>query len=510
MSIKCLFLFLLILVLVIGIDCVVGQTETVTQKSSIRDNKKKQSEAEKERQMRRALEIQNLVLSARTLPFEISADILFGVLNGTKLISDPKKRRELIEDIFRRASEAKEPNKRKQHEGLVDTRSGYSSMAYELDLDRLSIQLRAVKLMLAIDKPKARELFSEIPQIKLERLSCKDNLGYEISDFYNVLKDIVEQTFDVEAKRRREPIYFAASYIDTMDSPSQIGPVLDFLTSVKTTPQEFGILLDSFSTALRKISGDPRSFASSLKYANVTNGIRFGLLGKIREKGWQPNELLKTYRNYLTKHLSAVQCGDSVMTGIEEKPHPLIAFANTLFESPLNEDEIKPEKIEPGAKIFVYWKSSKAAKLLTNIKKLRFGNTMTALTSAERADQAWQQSLLKFLEQMDEWKPDDEETETDYLHQRCVLYDGLLDLTPSGAMRAVVLQDYALFLRDSNMQKESPVQWLQYVKFLLRTGKTLKGEEHAEFMNILSGAGNQVFPLYIDLDRLRSTAAPKS
>lgn len=504
MNIKWSFLFRLILV--VGIGCVFGQTEAVTQKPS--DVKKKQSEAENEKQALRDLEIQNLVLTAKSQPIEIYADIWFGDL-GTKLVNDPKKRREIVEDLFRRASEAKEPFKLKLREGLMDTRSGYRSLAFDLDLDRLSIQLHAVKLMLALDRPKARELFREIPDIKLKPLSCEDDLDYEISEFYEVLKNIVEQTFDAEAKRRGEAFYFAASYIDAIDSPSQVRPVINLLTTLKTTPAEFRILLESFTSALRKISVDPRSFALSLKYNDITSRIKLSLLENIRAKGLEPNELLKAYRNYLAKHLSTSQCADSLMTGTKEKPNPIVGFANTLFESPLTEDEIKPENIEQRAKTFAYWRSPKAAKLLIDVKKLRFGNKKTALTLEERTNQIWQQTLMKFLEQMDDWKPEDEETEADYLHQRCVLYDSLLQITPSSEIQANILQNYALFLRDTKMQKESPVQWLYYVKYLLKTGKTLKGKDYNDFINTLSRSGNQVFDLYIDLDRLKSTVETK-
>ncbi len=501
MNTKYLPFSFLILVSIVVQAC--GQTAGFPRKAAAQDAQIKQSEgeAEKEKQRRREMEIQNLVLTAKIQSVEFASDILFGVLEA-KLIRDPKKKRDIIEEVFRRGSEAREPLKIIGRGELMDTRSGYRWLASDLRLDRLSLQLRAVKLMLAIDKQKARELFSEIPQIKLPPLSCKDDFDYEISEFYVVLKDIVEQTFDAEAIQRKEQIYFASSYIETVDSASQIGPVIAFLTSVRSTSGEFGILLSSFTTALRKISADPRTFASSINYNNVTGEIKFKLLGKIDEKKEQPSELLRAYRSYLAKHLSGTQCADGLIVGTEEKPHPAISFANTLLKIPLTEEEIKPEKIEPRAKIFSYWRTPKAAKLLTNIKKLRFGNSSVELTQAERSSQEWQESLMRYLEQMVDWKPEDEETEADYLHQKNVLYDGLAQMAPD-ALRGLVLRDYALFLRDSRMQKESPIQWLYYVKRLLRTGKTLKGKEYDDFVHTLNGNGNQVFPLYLDLESLQ-------
>ena len=116
---------------------------------------------------------------------------------------------------------------------------------------------------------------------------------------------------------------------------------------------------------------------------------------------------------------------------------------------------------------------------------------------------------MKFLEQMDDWKPEDEETEADYLHQKCGFYDSLVKLSPPGPLLSNVLRSYALFLRESKMQKERPAQWLHYVKLILQTGKNLKRKDYDEFMNTLNNSGHPVFTLYSDLDRLKSSVGQK-
>jgi hypothetical protein len=491
---------------------ILSQTAQTTPKPPSIDAKAKQTEAEKERKMRREMEIQNLVLTANTQPIEIAADILFGVLDA-KLITDQKRRRDIIEDLFRRASEAKEPFKLSFPGGNVDTRTGYRSMGLDQNLDSLSIQIRAVNLMLAIDKKRAREMFRDIPELDLPPLGCEEPVGYEIYQFYRLLLAIVENTFAPEARKRLEHVYFAAGYLDSMNSPAQLGPAIEFLLRVKVSQQEFDILLDSFATRLGKIRLDPRGFYLALM-ARLSPEIKFIATSKTELKSAQSRSLVKAYRNYLTRHLSAVQCADTLLTGTAEKPSPMIAFANELFESPITEDEIKPEKIEPGVKVFEFWQNKKTKELIKNIKELRFVSTdepgqWAVRSLGERSKQEWLERLLKFLDQINEWKPEDEETESDYLHQKNVLYGGLVDLAPPGPLRSQVLQNYAIFLRDSRMQKESPIEWLYYVKRLLRLGKALKGRDYDEFGTILTGAGSQVFPLYFDLERLQKTETPR-
>lgn len=505
MKAKLLFLFLLVLTSVPS--QVFGQQEKPAQKT-VAEDKKKEIEAEKERKLQRELEIRSLVLAAKAQSAEVAADVLFVVLEK-EVVSDSKERQDLIEYIFRLAPEAKEPFRVSSPGSNVDTRTGYRLVAAEQKLDQLSIQLRAVKMMLPLDQVRARKLFSDIV-LKLEPLSCEDALNYEVSDFYSGLIEIVDQTFDAESRLRNEPTYFAASYLDSIDSPMQIVPAIDFLFKVKTTPEQFEILIDSFTTSLRKMKANARGFAFSTKYS-LTALMKYLSQRNTDSKSARSRDLLRAYRTYLVKNLSGTQCSDSLVTGTKEKPNSMIEAANQLFESPLTEDDIKPEKIEPGMKVFEYWKNVKTAKLLRNIKELRFGSSQETLSLEERNKPEWQQKLMKFLEQMNEWKPEDEETEADYLHQRCVLYRGLIDLTPPGPMLSSILQNYALYLRDSKMQKESPLQWLNYVKFLMKIGKNnLKGKDYDNFINILGSSGHPVFQLYIDLERLQSAPTTSS
>ena len=499
-------LFILFLTLFVSAVSTIGQTASVSPKPPAAEEKKKQAEEEKEKQLRREREIQNLVLTANNQPIEIAADVLFNALDA-KLIKDQQKQRAIIEDLFRRASEAKEPFKMTYYGGNVDTRPGYRSSALDLNLDQLSIQLRAVKLMMTIDKLKARQMFRDIPDLKLLAQLCDHVLSYVISDYYKLLKDIVDQTFQPEERQRKQHIYFASTYIESMDSPAQIEPMISFLASVKVTPAEFSILLDSFIASLRKVGASPRGFALSMR-DRLPGAIKYLIEAESKATNAETSQTSRAFRTYLAKQLSGTQCADSLMTGSKEKKHPLIEAVNVLFESPLTEEEIKPEKVDPAAKVFIYWKTPKLVKLMPEYAKLRFG-AKDALSLEERNKQEWLQAFLKFLEQMDDWKPEDEETEADYLHQRSVLYYGLIQIAPPGPLLSNVLRSYALFLRDSKMQKESPAQWLHYLKLVLRISKELKGKDYDEFMNTLNNSGHPVFTLYSELDRLKSAAAQK-
>src|ERR1700694_3421407 len=98
----------------------------------------------------------SLIDLAQATPPEFAADTMLRVAESGK-IEDRDAVRDLMEQAFRMAAAA---TFRVRMRGLpgttTDTRSGILSQAYDLKLDALSLQSRAVRDMLAIDKPKAR------------------------------------------------------------------------------------------------------------------------------------------------------------------------------------------------------------------------------------------------------------------------------------------------------------------------------------------------------------------
>lgn len=490
-----------VVVATLVVSCLFGQNPPVANVTESTNDSR-----EKEQEIRRNAEIDNIIFRARSLAPEASVDVMIDLLDSGA-IKDSSKRKELIEDVFYRASEVREPLKLVKHAGLNDTRSGRRAMAFELDLDRLSIRLKAVRLMLKIDKPKAREMFDEIAAPKLAPLSCDDKLSYNLHDFYQILKLMTELTFSAEQQKRNEHIYYAASYVEAITSPLQIGPAIDVISTIKTTPQQFDILLSRLNYALRKMSGDPRSFGSAMKYGRINERIKFLLIEKMERSGSSSKQFFNVYRSFLAKHLAGVQCEDSLLTRTDTEADPIIQATDTLFETPLGPDEVKPEKVEPTAADFRYWTSPKASQLLDKIRKLRFGDDNKGLSEAQKNTQEWKEKLLKFLEEMDHWLPEDEGVEEDYLSQKAILYEGLLEITPD-TMRAQILMNYLLFLRDSNTQKDDPLQWLVNAKWLMKIAGKLKGEERENFLSSLRSSGNEIFQLYIEIDDIKMGTYP--
>src|SRR5579864_4554568 len=138
---------------------------------------------------------QSIVELAHAAPPEFAADALLRVVESGK-IPDRNTRRDLLEQAFRLASSARFPVRMRGVPGsMLDTRSGNLSKAYDLQLDALSLESRAVRDMLPLDAAKARELFENIVRPSLATLTCDDALVYDVGEFYQTLAAVANATF---------------------------------------------------------------------------------------------------------------------------------------------------------------------------------------------------------------------------------------------------------------------------------------------------------------------------
>src|ERR1039457_5695543 len=99
---------------------------------------------------------------------------------------------------------------------------------------------------------------------------------------------------------------------------------------------------------------------------------------------------------------------------------------------PIGQDEIKPSKLDVAAVIHPYWGTPIAKTLLANYKGLRFGSGLQPLKAAERDAPEWRARYTQFVADLRSWAPNQEPSEADYFHQKCVLLRGLIDIAPAG------------------------------------------------------------------------------
>ena len=404
---------------------------------------------------------QTIVGLAHAAPPEFAADALLRVEESGK-IADRDARRELIEEAFRLAGAAKFPLRMRGIQGsLVDTRSGYLSLAYDLKLDALSLEGRAVRDMLALDAAKARELFQQIPRPALQPLTCDDALVYQVPEFYETLALIANGAFTAKEREKEEHVHFLLDYIGVATSPAQLAPLARVIKTASVTPQQREILWTKFNGLLENIQPDGRSFAASLPdiAREITPASR------------------PSFEKYTQKSEGCT--GDAVA----------VSAANLAPKTPLT------------PKLDRYWDSGVSQVMLDAAKQLRFAADGRPLSDADRSSREWQIQLTDFLSRLASWGPDQEKSEADYYHERSIVYEALVELIPPGPQRDTAMQAYLDFMSNSSLQQSSPVEWFAHARAMLERVRETTTGEPGKLLDEFKNSGNPILALYAALEK---------
>jgi hypothetical protein len=405
---------------------------------------------------------QSIVELSHSAPPEFAAEALLRLVESGKLADRDAKRR-LVGEAFRLAQGATFPIRMRALPGLpVDNRSGFLSRAYGLQLDSLSLESRAVKAMLGIDVPQARELFDEIPPPALAPLSCDDALVYDLSNFYQLLAAMVNRGFTEKERAKQDHVNFLLGYIAQASSPLQFAPLADVIESANVTPAQREVIRIRFNGMLENTRPDGRSFSVLLA-----------------DRGKMPPQL----QAFLDKNaVSGVGCPDDAVTAR------------------------RPQSATP--KLDLYWQSPEATRLLDDGKKLRYNANNQALSDADRATPEWRQQLADYLNELANWGPADEKSEADYFHQKCMVFVNLIELIPPGSDRDQALAAFIDFLNGSSLQRQSPVEWYVEASGMLERVRGQGNGEPGKVQEGFEGSGSPILALSNALDNALGRKIP--
>ena len=394
---------------------------------------------------------------AYSAPPEFAADALLRIVEYGRL-ADPGQKRDLVEQAFRLAVSARFAVRMIGLPGTTaDTRSGSLSKAYGFKLDTLSLQSRAVRDMLVLDPSKGRELFQDIARPVLAVLTCDDALVYEVSDYYQAMGAVANSAFTPKERARGEHLNFVLDAIGQTSSPAQLAALIPVVESASVTPPQREALWAKLNAMFESLRPDGRSFAASLA------GLRSVEVPELRG-------------------------------GLEAYAQQGHGCEHDSIPSPSVNATPRPADPDATPKVEHYWQSAEAQQLFQAGQKLRFTPQKDLRSDEDRASAQWQQQLADYLGRLNTWTPGLEKSEADYYHQKCDVYQSLVELVPAGPQQDRLLEDYVAFLSNSNFYQQSPVEWFVGPEALMERvqgdGKQLRNVL-AAFLN----SGNPVLAL---------------
>jgi hypothetical protein len=465
-------------------------------------------------------EIQAILEGAAAAPAEFGADVMIRLAESSKAANRATKV-DLLSKAFDLAAAAGQPVKRAVVPGgMVNMPSALLTRAYRLNMDKLSLQSRVVSDMLPLDAAKARELFEEIQLPALSPVGCEERLTYDLELFYQALAKVVGNGFTAKDKLKGRHIALLAPFVGTLQSHAQARPVAELLVNAHLSPSDLGQLTNAFAGALAQLRGDEGSFAATAMGPGgiSVSGAVADLVAALEEKDVSSVGLLRAVRQYLVSNFGDVRCGGMRGQADNNSLPQAVKYFNQQFWRQLQlaqipaitVDELKGARIVPGAPpIRAYWQSPEGKRLAADMRNLRVGDGEDRVTAAEKASPAWSSKLTEFLTELEAWQPDDEPA-VDVFHQKSILYEGLIDLVPTGPVRSQVIDSFVELLEENSAQVPNRMEWFVHADDLL-SGKR-GADDREEVIQAFLNSGDPTLSLYARLERWepRPTGTGKS
>lgn len=469
-------------------------------------------------------DLQSLVDRVPLAPPELAADILIRIATSGR-VTDKTWKIEMLEDAFQLAGHATYPIRivgAVPQANVTDSDIGVLWAALDEKLDALALRCRIAHIMLELDKKRALEMFAEV-SLRIPQLSCADPITYSPEIYYSTMRDVLEQALGDREWREGKAFIVLEGNVRQMTSPSQLYPVLKMLTALRRLdPDQFRDLIVAYSSTLKTLNADSRSFAAATNASLMQELI--GFARDLPQRQISPYPIIDAFRTYLVRHMSSPRCTEDdgskendsqlskIIKSFNDNLQPLVADLAAITP-----DEVKPTKVEGSAKVYEFWQKPGTRKLLADLKALRFGTEEQQainnqkpsrpdgreqfLTVEQRQDPEWEAQALDFLNEVEKWKGEHDETQSNYFDQVCFIYIPLVELMPPGALRDKVLASYIRFLGSSPIQKINPPEWYLEVNRLLNL-QDAGPEDQARIRREILDGGDDVMRLYAEVAAL--------
>jgi len=443
-----------------------------------------------------------LIESTRNVPPEFAADALIR-LAALDSVAESRKV-ELLQHAFDLAGAAQEPYKRRAAIARFGGPAGFLNRVYSQDLDGLSLRLRTVSAMLAVDRQKATVLFQRIPALQLPAVSCNEFMVPDVGRFYQVLESLLA----AETLTPKDLERFAGN----VHSAAEIPGIARAIAAARLSDADFGRAVAALTAALGKVSGDDRTFTH---YAAAGRQIEL-LAEECRKRKISATPLVEVFRAFLVWHLSGKRCADDELQmpvgaiasfATPEEADAQAADAANFFNQHLAVSPVKPiEDVETmparqsGNAQGLHACEDTACKGIANeFHELVFHPNGNALQPKEKDTPEWHAQLLAFLKLLAEWTQMPEVTPAAYFREKCGVYNDLAGAVPSPAERELVLQALLDFVGRNSFQVKNRLEWFLPVNGLIGRA-ALDPVGLARITELLRKSSDPVIALFANLE----------
>jgi hypothetical protein len=431
------------------------------------------------------------------VPPEFAADLLIRVGDSTAAAREPAGwRADLYEQAFQLARSAPDSL---PHYIRRDprARSRTNPVGPSERLDALSLQVRAFNGLLDLRRDRALELANTI-EVRIPALTCSDAMIPSPAGAF----DIARHSYNLLERQ-----------VLSVHSSTQLAPAFEGVLAADVSPSEARTLLTALAGTMRSLEDDDVSFTDTLgpTWAAVKHAIDSS------DEGSFANFLVDAFRSYLVLHLSGERCGPHSAAEPSAESDTLTDIDETLS----NHDRPRLSSKERTASRRIVsvnatlsrdtafsgdnrelWKSTISRSLIGQVAALRAHNQSGRPIDDTRPPE-WAERLSQVYARMSTWTRNDEPSVDDYLRERAILLEMLVEVIPSGADRLRALGDLLVFLKSDGRQVFSANVWTSRLRAVIDTCRNSPLEWDWLLLALLD-SGDSVMRIYAQLEQLPS------
>jgi hypothetical protein len=306
---------------------------------------------------------------ARSAPPEIAAAALLRLVESSR-VPDREQQFEFIEEAFALAAQARSPYPLSAgRRAEPDTRAGYQLAASGLALDRLSLQTRAVQLLLSADPPRALELFRRIPRPSPPPAACGQVLFPLPGGYYLTMLGVLEKSYSAGQRKAGDDLRDRLSWAAALQSPTEFGFALQVfaLSSQEEDHRSMGMI--ALIGRLRQMQTDWPTFTATAAQTIRDAGV---LADRYAQSGGERAVVWDALRAYLLRHLAGPRCaGNEAEAGSILRQFNAKAAQNGVAS--IEADEVRASReIDEDSPPALYYATDETQAIARALRELRF------------------------------------------------------------------------------------------------------------------------------------------
>jgi hypothetical protein len=428
---------------------------------------------------------------------EVAADLLIRVGDSAAAGKEPAEwRAALYEQAFELARSAPDPMPRLVRRD-PRARSSVNDIGPSQRLDGLSLQVRAFNALFELHRERALELAGAL-EARVPVLRCAEVLVPAPAGLF----DMARHSYDLLERQ-----------VLSVHSSTQLAPAFEAILFADLPPPESRRLLVALGSAMRSLADDDVSFTETL-------GATWAALKHVMDSADDESFtdfMLDAFRKYLVLHLSGERCappssGSEATAESETLADIDKTLANRNWPRLSAKERTPAGRLEDSKNAGVrdgtrlgdssLWQTPISRRLLAQVRALRAHKQSGRPVDDQRSPE-WNEQLSQLYARMATWTRADEPSLADYLHERAILLEMLVDVIPSGADRLRALGDLLAFLKSDGRLVFGHSLWASRLLDMIDACRN-SPVEWDWLMRVLLESGDPAMRLYAQLEQLPS------